>query len=247
MLERNRGRVAVPLSELPASRDEIRRALLDVAEAEAKRFKARKSRVEFYKAGLVELEAFVSDANAELVDAYEQAKSEGRGLPARDRERAERVIRTIHARQASLIRRLIRPDDLQRMPTVMALGETPAVIGGTRRSLDAVDTAQELQAAGWLMTFLDIGAVVAAFAIHGKYHERPGGWLVAAYTLPILFVGGPLWMAAVVYPVLTRILRLRLSRPGRRVAQTLLLCVGIVTPAAVMVLPTLFLFSDSPL
>src|SRR2546425_12277486 len=77
VLARNRGRIAVPESELPASRDRVRQALLANAEAEAQGGSLPKRGKEFYKAALVELETFVSDRNARLLEDYENAKSGG--------------------------------------------------------------------------------------------------------------------------------------------------------------------------
>jgi hypothetical protein len=126
----------------------------------------------------------------------------------------------------------------------MALEESPPVIGEARRSLDTVGVAQELQAAAWLMTFLNLGAVAAALTIHRLRQEQPGVWLVLLYTLPILLIGGPAWMALVVRPVLMAVTQSpSLGRVGRAVTRGIVLAGGIVVPAAAIILSTLFLFS----
>src|SRR2546425_12312803 len=77
VLTRNRGRIAVPESQLPAPRDRVREALLANAEAEAQGGEVPRGRMEFYKAALLELEAFVSDRSARLLEDYEHAKARG--------------------------------------------------------------------------------------------------------------------------------------------------------------------------
>lgn len=240
VLERNRGRLAAPESDLPAPRDRVRQALLANAEAEAQAGEVPMKRKEFYKAALLELEAFVSDTNARFVNDYQDAKAAGEQWPPEDRARAEGVLRKIQSRQAEAINTWIRPDDLEHTPTLIAVQEAPIVIGKARQSLDAVAVAQEFQGAIWIMSLLDLGALVAAFIIrHAR--DQPALWVVCLYALPIVLVGGPVWMALGVRYVLG--LAARLEKPGRigrAIAKALVLGIGIAVPPAAIILPTLY-------
>ena len=225
-LERNRGRVACPQSDLPCSRSEARQALFDVADAEAGGALAPDLQ-EFIETALIELETFVPDEEASLGQSYAESTSKELAWSAEQREQAEQILESIADRQVEAVGG----------PIGAAAAGTPVAVGAARESLDAVHAVSDMTGAGYLAYLAWAPAAIASW--HAFSSHRSNGLLI------FLIVGGLLsgFLAFASGPVLSLVRRT--TSPDshvRSLGQGLGLFVAVALPAAVPLLAARFVF-----
>jgi hypothetical protein len=159
-----RGRIAAPVTELPADVATMTEALLTVADASDARGQRQVAEA------LLDLVAFVDPADADLINAHvrsaRQAALAAAGADGRDGEANQRTIALLRAMRVQRARVLqhIRQDP-SAVGDYALLGDMPVPIGEGRATLERVREGQEGEAMMMLAVFLVLLGTGVAFVI----------------------------------------------------------------------------------
>jgi hypothetical protein len=161
-----RGRLAAPVTELPADPVTMTRALLTVA-ATVDATRQRRT-----AEALVDLVAFIDPADADLLDA------DGRRSPA-DAERATALLDAMRVARASVIQQIRQ--DASLVGDFSMLGDRPTHIGEARAALERVREGREVQATAMLATPVVLLVTAVAYAA--------GSWWWLAFAVGCVAAG----------------------------------------------------------
>jgi hypothetical protein len=188
-----RGRLAAPVTELPADAETVSRALLSVAATVDQTQQRRIAEA------LMDLVAFIEPADADLLDAH------GRGSKTDD-GRIKALLGAIRVDRARLIQQIRQ--DASAVGDFNRLGDQPVPIGEARAALERVREGQEGQGTAMLAAVLVFVGTGVAYALGSWWwlvflvgwvasvagaigFARVGSWLDHALT-PLERAGGAL-------------------------------------------------------